>query len=193
MIALVVLTPTAATVTAQVQDYYKKVDHLSGEFTQKNSDKTFGRTTESKGTVVAVKPNKVKFGYGTKKTYVTDGKTFWAVDTMNKRVYTGPLKSDDRTNVLTFVTNDHLDKDFTITLSGDHTLELVPKVKDARVAKLVLVVDTSDGHVSEAIVTNEAGDTQDMTWKIDTKSKVDDKQFALDPAKELPDYEVKKQ
>ena len=185
---------TAQTVTAQVQSYYKAVQHVSGTFTELVTNQTFGTKQPSAGKVYAEKPDHARFDYldngSLKRAVITDGKDVWIVDPANQKVMTGPVGNSPAPAAIAFLTNGNLAADFTVTLTGKSTLELVPKAKSA-MAKLVLVVDPSDGHVTESIVTSSQGDTEDFTWTLDAKATVKSSLFTFNP-KSVPTYSIEK-
>jgi len=185
---------TAQTVVAQVQKYYASVQHVRGTFTEKVVNNTFGTNDTNEGKVYAEKPDHARLEYldkkgGTKRYFVTDGKTVWMVDAVNKVVRTGPVSGRAELTAFAFLSNGNLTADYNVTLTGSTILELVPKTKST-VAKLMLVVDTSDGHVTESIVTNANGDTDDFTWTLDPKGDVSSSWFSVDPNKLPSTYTV---
>src|SRR5262245_40059206 len=80
--------PKADDVIDKVQDFYKKVEHVTAKFRQQVTNVTFGDTKTSDGMVYIAKPGKMRWDYyskakkgkvSIKKSFISNGTELWVV------------------------------------------------------------------------------------------------------------------
>ena len=174
---------TAAELVDKVQDFYQKTKFLEAKFRQVITNKTFGRDTISDGKVYLAKPGKMRWDYYKlkkkkkkpvyTKSFISDGKTLWAVLVEDKQFYKKDLSKDMLPVAVSFLTGEgDLNRDFTASIDtktkhgtkSDVVLKLVPKKPSASYKTLWLVVDTKDHRVKSSIVLNTKGDTNKISF-----------------------------
>lgn len=184
----------AADTLKKVQGFYGAQTHLTSDFHQVVTP-AMGKAMTSDGKLWAMKPTSARMDYlRASKLYqrfTYDGtKGAWVhVPNLSINFFTGANMTVPP--AIAFLTGSaNLGKDFTIALDSTGRLELTPKQPTASMAKLTLVVDPKDGHVSESIVTGTNGDLEDVTFSaVDVTSKVSASDFVVDP-KAFPSYKV---
>jgi outer membrane lipoprotein carrier protein len=197
--------PSAKDVVAKVQGYYKKAEHLKGEFRQELVYDV-GAKKVSHGSLELAKPGKFKFDYaksvgtGIAKSVRSDGTHLWIVNHDNLEIDTKDISHDTTPAAVAVLTGADPTKDFTATLTtksgfGDDkatVVELDPRTPSAAYAKIYLVVDPNDGHVIESAVIDSSGNVNHIYFdKLDAKAKVGDSDFIVDPdAKDLKKYKL---
>lgn len=174
---------TAESMVAKVQGFYLNTKFLEARFRQIITNKTFGRDTISDGKVYLAKPGKMRWDYyKTKKkkkkavytkSFISDGKTLWAVLVEDKQYYKKDLSSDMLPVAVSFLTGQgDLNRDFNATLEknskysekGGIVLKLTPKKPSASYKVLWLVVDAKNFRVKSSIVLNSKGDTNKISF-----------------------------
>ena len=165
-------TPPPAQVLANVQAFYAKVQRVRARFEQEVRDPVFGRAEISTGRVWIAKPGKMRWDYANKKrssqpkrSFVFDGKTYYMVDHLTKRVQSASAAQNVLPAAISFLQGKgDLAREFHVKLdaSGTHgaapdlVLALAPKRPSAQYKQLYLVVDTTDWHVKRSIVIDPA-------------------------------------
>jgi chaperone LolA len=185
----------ASDLLAQVRATYAKAPQVTAHFEQTVINATFGRTTQSSGTLYVAKPDHFRWDYaaarqgGQGKSFIYDGKTLWVVDPPNLQVIKNSVTGSKLPAAIMFWTGDRdLTADFDAKLTDNHTIELVPKQASAQLAKLVLVIDGAT--VKQSIVIDSNGDKNMFTFSnVDTRSAIAPKFFAFDPRR-VPTYRV---
>jgi outer membrane lipoprotein-sorting protein len=190
-------TPSAATVLANVQTFYASQHQLTAAFHQVVTQPAFGTSAESDGSVRVAKPALFRFDYRSKKhtamkSFIFDGTIFWIIDVGNKQVFKTLLQ----TNVtlpaaVSFLTGaGNLTAQFNVALNTSGklgrasamVLELTPKQASARLRQLLFVVDPATWSVTESIVIDLSGNTQDITFgTLDFKSAIRPTLFQVNP------------
>jgi outer membrane lipoprotein-sorting protein len=199
--------PSAATMLANVQQFYAKANHLAAQFHQSVTNAMTNITKVSNGELWVATPAQLRWDYlekrpaGVKrsKTFVFDGATLWLVDHQNKKIFQNDVANSAVPAVVSFLTGGAaLTKEFNVALDTSGTfgganatvLALTPKQPSAQYKQLFFVVDRSDWHISESISINSNGDTNAFTFSsLDLKSTVDAGWFQVSPTK-LPSYEL---
>jgi outer membrane lipoprotein-sorting protein len=208
VVCVVVLTRLASAqspaIVAKMQHYYASASHLTAEFHQTVTNATFGTTHTSAGTLYVAKPSSFRWDYLDRgkyviKSFLFDGTTLWLVGHPNRQLVKANVNTSALPAAVAFLTGaGALSSQFTITLdtSGKHAgpgatvLALAPKQPSAAFKELHFVVDPSDGHVTESIVVDSSGDTNDFTFASpDTTKPVKPSWFAVDP-RALPTYKL---
>lgn len=194
-------------VVDKVQAFYVDTAHLRAKFRQTVVNKTFGRKTISDGRVYIKKPGKMRWDYYKKnkrtrktpntKSFISDGKTLWAVFHGNKEYYEKNIENDLLPVAITFLSGKgDLRTDFKAALDrsgkygkkSDYVLELTPKKPSAQYKMLWLVVDSKNYRVKQSIILNTKGDTNQFRFfEPNTSKSVKDYLFAFN-AKRLTDY-----
>jgi outer membrane lipoprotein-sorting protein len=196
--------PSATDVVAKVQTFYKKADHLKGQFRQEVVSNLDGAKRVSHGSLELARPGKLRFDYaksvgtGVAKSVRSDGTHLWIVNHDNLEIDTKDISHDTTPAAVAVLTGADPTKDFTATLTtksgfGDDTstvVELDPRKPSAAYAKIYLVVDPKDGHVIESAVIDSSGNVNHVYFdKLDAKASVAASDFIVDPdAKDLKKY-----
>lgn len=201
-------SPSADDVLAKVQAYYKKIDHLKGEFHQEVVNPTFGTTKKSHGQIWLARPRKLRLDYaksvgtGTKpkRSFRTDGTHLWDVDHDNLEITKKDLSTDVTPVAVGVLTGVDVRKDYTPSLasnsgfggSGDVVVELDAKQPNAGAKQVFVVVDPKDGRVKESAVVDSEGNVNHLVYdKLDPKADVKESDFVVDAdAKEFKTYKV---
>lgn len=190
---------TAPAVVTRVQDYYRGIDHARVRFTQEVTNVTFGRTDSAGGTVWLARPGKMRWQYEGKprkgkvpvaKDFLSDGKTLYLLDHENRQVVHQRIADSALPAAVAFLQGQgSLASDYHALLetrggygpAGSVVLRLDPKAPTAQLASLHLVVDPTDFHVAETIVTDGAGNTSRFRFEpLDTASAIRDATFRVD-------------
>jgi outer membrane lipoprotein-sorting protein len=167
--------PSAATVLANVQQFYAKTKQLTATFRQTVTLATYNTSNTSDGHLWVLKPSDVRADYVVKrhgavvitKSFVFDGATLWLVDHDNKQLVQMPAQSSALPAAVSFVTGGTaLASQFAAVVVGSGkfgtkqtvVLRLTPKQPSAACKELFLVVEPADWHVKESIVINSNGD-----------------------------------
>lgn len=199
--------PSAATVLANVQQFYANASHMTAQFRQVVTNATFGTTKASDGKLWVAKPVQFRWDYLEKKqnvvtvakTFAFDGTTLWLVDHENKQILQNQVQSSVLPAAVSFLTGaGNLAMQFNVALSASGTyggksatvLELTPKQPSAPYKQLFFVVDPADWHISESIVIDSSGDTNDFKFfHSDLTSTVKARWFQVNPSS-LPTYRL---
>lgn len=188
--------PAAEAVAKKVQAFYGAQKHLTADFHQVVTP-AFGSSKQkvSDGKLWAMKPTSARMDYlRAQKLYRRfnyDGTVMTYVDVSNLSIERFTGQNLTIPPAILFLTGSAtLGKDFNLALDPSGKLELTPKQPSAALAKLQLVVDPKDGHVSESIVTGSSGDVEDVTFSnVDTATAVGASDFVV-VLKNFPNYKV---
>jgi len=199
--------PNAQTVLANVQNYYATPKQMTAQFRQEVTNGTFGQTQKSDGTLYVEKPSNVRFDYSLKtsagvkpdKTFVLNASTMWLVDHKNKKIIQTPVQGTVLPAAMSFLTGGgNLASQFKVAVNtsgkygaaGMTVLELTPKQPSAQYKQVFFVVDPSNWHISESIVIDANGNTNDFHfYSPDLQKPLDAKMFTVNPAS-MPLYQV---
>ncbi len=178
----VAAAPTAEEAVKKVQAFYNSTKSFTASFTQTVTNQTFNRRKPkvSQGKAYILKPGKMRFDYAdaskksVSKSFISDGKSLWAVMHNNKQYYKSSLSNSALPTAVSFLmgTGDLL-TDFNVSFDtagkygskSDVLLLLIPKSPSARYKKLWLVIDTSNYSVKESIVLNSKNDTNSIRFR----------------------------
>ncbi len=179
----VAAAPTAEEAVKKVQAFYNSTKSFTASFTQTVTNQTFNRRKPkvSPGKVYILKPGKMRFDYenpakkgSVSKSFISDGKSLWAVMHNNKQYYKSSLSNSALPTAVSFLmgTGDLL-TDFNVSFDtagkygskSDVLLLLIPKSPSARYKKLWLVIDKSNYSVKESIVLNSKNDTNSIRFR----------------------------
>ena len=137
--------PTAEHVAAQVQAFYDQTRTVRTAFHQTHYDRTYRRTTRSRGVLTIHRPGKLRFDYlgGNGKVVVSNGRTITVYEPGDDggpgQYAQAPVQSDSIPSALAFLTGQQrLDSDFRFRLMNNerfgwdgHVLELRPRTPEA--------------------------------------------------------------
>lgn len=173
---------SALQLLTEVEDNYKKPQHLLATFDQTIFNPVTGLTQPAIGTFRVEKPNKLRFDFlqpkrkdpKPKVTYVFDGKVLWAIDYGNKQVAQKSAEGNELPSMVTFFLGaGTLSRDFNVAsaTTADATLVpadatglvLTPKKPSAAYAKIVLVIDAKR-MVTQTSIVNSSGVVQTMKF-----------------------------
>ena len=190
-------TPSAATVLTSVQAFYASQNHMTAAFHQVVTQAAFGTTTTTDGSVRVAKPALFRFDYLSKKntatrSFIFDGKVLWVIDVANKQIFKNQVQTNATLPAaVSFLTGaSNLATQFNVALNtsgkfGRATttvLELTPKQASAQFKQLFFIVDPATWAVTESIVIDSSGNTQDITFaNPDFKSPIKPTLFQVNP------------
>jgi len=162
--------PTAALLD-KVQGYYAKIEDYRADFIQIYTKVALSRTTEQRGELMLKKPGSMRWTYKkpVEKLWVVDGDTLYVVDPEFEQVFVDKnFKTEELQNSISFLWGrGKLDTSFDAKIGkaetykatkGHEVLELRPKA-GATYSKMVLIVDSASGAVTESIIYETAGNT----------------------------------
>ena len=194
--------PTAQAALANVQKFYANASQLTAEFHQVVTNQAFGTSSSSDGKLWVAKPSLLRADYYAKqraavtvtKTFIFDGTTVWAIDHGNKQILKSAAPQSALPAAVSFLTGGALASQFNVTraASGANSivLELTPKQPSAQYKQLFFHVDTASWNVTESIVVDASGDTNDFTFVApNLTAPVKASWFVVDPAS-LPNYKL---
>lgn len=199
--------PSAATVLANVQQFYATASHMTAQFRQVVTYATFNTTKASDGKLWVAKPTQFRWDYLKKKqnvvtvakTFAFDGTTLWLLDHENKQILQNQAQSSVLPAAVSFLTGaGSLATQFNVALNTSGTygskstmvLELTPKQPSAQYKQVFFVVEPSNWHISESIVIDSNGDTNDFKFfNSDLTSTVKPQWFQVNPSS-LPAYKL---
>jgi len=192
--------PTADQVVDRVQAFYKQNEQLTAKFRQVYTNATFGKKSVSDGMVwLKKRGGKMRWDYYKKsrgdtpptvsKSFLSDGKTLWAVEHDNKQYFKRSLKDAVLPVAVTFLTGQGdlkqnfkatLDKSGTYGSKRDHVLKLIPLAPSAQYKTLWLVVSPDNFRVTQSIVLESSGNTNHFRFFAPNFDKdVKDQWFVL--------------
>ncbi len=189
---------TADAIVAKVQGVYKSTKQLTANFEQNYTNVAFGSKKKSTGKLYVKKPGKMRWDYAAKKgsgmkvrkSFLSDGTTFWAVEHHNKQVFKKSLKDDVMPVIVSFLLGQgDLRKEYIATLetskkyggASDIVLKLTPKKKSTVYKNLFLVIDSATSHVKESVVIEYSNNVNHVKFiGSNTTKEVSDKWFSFD-------------
>ncbi len=187
----------AGEIVERIQKFYEKTGGLTAKFQQRYKNTTFGKTTKSSGKVYIKKPGKMRWDYAEKvrgktktvKSFVSDGKTLWAVEHDNKQAFKKDLEKDLLPVAVTFLYGEgDLARDFDAEMEtkkkfgkkGEYVLKLTPKKPSAQYKTLWLVVSPDNFRVRRSIVLEPSGNTNAFTfYEPNVKAATKDSWFVV--------------
>lgn len=192
--------PSAATVLANVENFYAGASHLTAKFRQVVTYAAYGTSKTSDGKLWVVKPSELRWDYLEKnrklptKSFVVEGATLWLVDHGNQQIFKNQTTGSVLPAAVSFLTGaSTLSKDFDVALGTDPhatVIELTPKQPSAAYKRLRFVVDPRDWHITESFVIGANGDTNDFKFYTpDLATTIASSLFKVDPTS-LPTYKL---
>ena len=191
---------SANQVVDRVQSFYKTNEQLTAKFRQVYSNVTFGKKSVSDGKVwLKKRGGKMRWDYYKKargnmmptvnKSFLSDGKTLWAVEHDNKQYFKRSLKDAVLPVAVTFLTGQgdlkqnfkaSLDRSGTYGSKRDHVLKLIPLSPSAQYKTLWLVVSPDNYRVTQSVVLESSGNTNHFRFFTPNFTKeVKDQWFVL--------------
>lgn len=164
---------TAARVAAQVQSFYDQTTTLRTSFSQSHYDRTYQRTTQSRGVLTIARPGKLRFDYlgGSGKVVVSDGRMLTVYEPDEEGgagQFARTELREDVSSALGFLTGQaRLDRDFRFRLVdasryrwNGHVLELRPIRPEPGYRRLLVFVGNDPamaGVVQRMLIEDHAG------------------------------------
>lgn len=172
-----------ATVVERVQKRYDGAADFRARFNQTLNSAAFKRKTSLTGEVLLKKPGRMRWNYQTPdpKMYLADGNLLWLYEPEDQQAFKQDLRSSQLPAALAFLTGKgQLATEFEISFDklprvgrpGDYVLSLSPRQPQAQVKSLIFVVDPRTFHVTESLITDAQGNTNDLLFsdiKINTR------------------------
>ena len=169
-------TLTSAKVVERVQAFYDKTRAFSADFSQRYTFRATRRVMRSSGKVSFKKPGMMHWNYtrGTKKMFISDGKTLWIYQPEDNQVMVQPFAHRKLSSSLQFLWGQgRLGQEFHIMFikkkslkrPGHHVLKLIPKKNEGYFKELIFVVDGQTYQVRETFVIDLVGNINHMTFK----------------------------
>ena len=198
--------PSATTVLANVERYYAGTKQLSTSFRQYVTNATFHTTSTADGSLWLLRPGSYRFDYLEKgkadvritRSVIDDGTTRWVIDHDRRQMTKNPGPNPALTMALSFFEPANLSTRFDVVLNPSSrfgradsvVLELTPKQASVGM-QLTFVVSTADWHVSESIVIDGNGNTDDFTFNATNLTRpVKATWFQAEPSGVLRHYRV---
>lgn len=148
-----------------LQKVYGANKSFSAHFEQKLFNKILRREDSSTGTLVFLKPNKIRWEYlkPQKKFFIFNGKTLWIYQEQDKQLMINQCFKEDLLSAsLSFLINPQaLDKDFLVVqlpgTKSETQLRLTPKKAHPVIGEMVLVLDPKNFHIKKSIIKDRQG------------------------------------
>jgi len=135
-------------VVKQIQEKYAGIHDLTGTFIQKSYIKDLEDTQEYSGTFFIKKPSQMMWEYAAprdEKVIINDTDTWIYKKSQNQVIKTKFTKeSYSQVPISLLASLEHIDTDFDITVTGENSLQLVPKRKIGFIKTLVLETASGD-------------------------------------------------
>lgn len=197
----------AVTVVDEVQKFYANIKQVTALFRQSVTNNTFGTTKTSDGTILIMKPGKMRWDYKekkgnqikTKKSFISNGTNLYVVEHDNMQVMKKNLQQDLMPVAVTFLYGKgNLKDEFTPTLDtsgkyggkGEYVLKLTPKKPSAQYKTLFLVVSKQDYHVTQSIIIDSSDNVNHFRFYAPNFTKaIDAGLFEFNP-KSVPTYRM---
>jgi outer membrane lipoprotein-sorting protein len=203
------LPATAAGVVDRVQQFYARIQQVTARFHQAVTYETYGTTKDSTGTVMVMKPGKMRWDYAdkklkngiaaTKKTVISNGASVYIVEHDNKQVLKQTVQQDLMPVAVSFLYGKgdlkaaftpELDTTGTYGAKDDLVLKLTPRQPSAQYKNLYLVVSSKDFHVSQSVIIDSSNNVNRFEFlDPDFETPIQDATFELDP-RSVKDYRV---
>jgi outer membrane lipoprotein carrier protein len=198
--AAVAPAKSATEVVNEVQRFYAGINQVTAKFKQSVTNKTFGSTKTSEGTVWLMKPGKMRWDYQekkngvwkVKKSFISDSKDLYVIEHDNKQVVKKNLENDLMPVAVTFLYGKgNLNSEFNAEIDstgkygskGDIVLKLTPKKPSAQYKNLYLVVASDDYRVKQSVIIDASENVnQFQFFEPDFKKHLKDTIFVFNPA-----------
>ncbi len=176
-------------ILSQVEANYQKIENFQSGFVQQSYFIGADEWQESKGTLCYQKPGKMNWQYFApdEQAFVSTGKVVYWYQPKEKQVTIRNLNTSFSSEIpLSFLLGvGKLAKDFKMQELCETTdgflLKLNPNTKSDSLSEFYLLVDKNDYFPKGARIIDSGGnETKVQFFKIDTKIKLDDKEFAFD-------------
>lgn len=180
LVAAAGVPSTATEIVDRVQQFYAGIKQVTAQFRQSVTNNTFGSTKTSDGSVLIMKPGKMRWDYydkkkdpkdpgkeivEVKKSFISNGSYLYVIEHDNKQVVKKNLQQDLMPVAVSFLYgkgdlraefNAELDKTGKYGEKDDLVLRLTPKQPSAQYKNLYLVVSPKDFHVSQSVIVDSS-------------------------------------
>jgi outer membrane lipoprotein carrier protein len=180
LVAAAGVPSTATEIVDRVQQFYAGIKQVTAQFRQSVTNNTFGSTKTSDGSVLIMKPGKMRWDYydkkkdpkdpskeivEVKKSFISNGSYLYVIEHDNKQVVKKNLQQDLMPVAVSFLYgkgdlraefNAELDKTSKYGEKDDLVLRLTPKQPSAQYKNLYLVVSPKDFHVSQSVIVDSS-------------------------------------
>ena len=180
LVAAAGVPSTATEVVDRVQQFYAGIKQVTAQFRQSVTNSTFGSTKTSDGSVLIMKPGKMRWEYvekkkdpkdpskeivEVKKSFISNGSYLYVIEHDNKQVVKKNLQQDLMPVAVSFLYgkgdlraefNAEIDKTAKYGEKDDIVLRLTPKQPSAQYKNLYLVVSPKDFHVSQSVIVDSS-------------------------------------
>jgi len=187
--------PEAAAVLEKLQAACATLQDLSARFRQTATNRSLGQVQEASGEVFLKRPGKMRWEYRKpdERLYVTDGKTLWAYNPLDKQVMVQEVEAAFTSRLpLAFLAGDcQLRNAFQVSLlehagtraaAGSAILDLRPKQPEGGIDRMLLEVNLQTGLVERATLFDAAGNTTVIALSdIAVNPGLPDRQFSFSP------------
>ena len=199
---------TADDAVTKVQAFYANINQVSAKFRQHVANATFGSDSTSDGAVYIQKPGKMRWEYVVTrkgapvvtKLFVSNGTWLYVVEKDNLQVSKKDLSHEAMPVAISFLYgkgdlkstfNAELDPSSSYGGKDKVVLKLTPKQPTAQYKTLVLVVNASDYHVTQSIITDSNNNTNRFEFfEPNFKAAIPAAKFEFDPKKDTPNYRL---
>lgn len=205
LVAAAGIPSTATEVVDRVQQFYAGIKQVTAQFRQSVTNNTFGSTKTSDGSVLIMKPGKMRWDYlekkkdpkdpskeivEVKKSFISNGSYLYVVEHDNKQVVKKNLQQDLMPVAVSFLYgkgdlraefNAELDKTGKYGEKDDIVLRLTPKQPSAQYKNLYLVVSPKDFHVSQSVIVDSSSNVNHFRFFApDFEKPIKDSLFEFD-------------
>jgi outer membrane lipoprotein carrier protein len=205
LVAAAGVPSTATEVVDRVQQFYAGIKQVTAQFRQAVTNNTFGSTKTSDGSVLIMKPGKMRWDYldkkkdpkdpgkeivEVKKSFISNGSYLYVVEHDNKQVVKKNLQQDLMPVAVSFLYgkgdlraefNAELDKTGKYGEKDDLVLRLTPKQPSAQYKNLYLVVSPKDFHVSQSVIVDSSSNVNHFRFFApDFEKPIKDSLFEFD-------------
>ena len=186
------MAPSASQVLANVQQHYATKPQLTLEFSERNTNATFGSTTTSEGTFLFSRPGLFRIDYLAPSrrphaTLIFDGSTSWWIDHRAQQI-TARCSSGPFFEIGDFLAGGNLATRFDLAFAAD-TLILTPKQPSTSVQSVSLVIDPRTWEVKELTIVDPTGNIEAFSLTGTSARPIPPTLFLFRPAR-LPTYKL---
>lgn len=198
---------SASDIVNEVQKFYAGIKQVTASFRQSVTNKEFGQTKNSDGTLWLMKPGKMRWDYlgkkagkvEVKKSFISNGSYLYVVEHDNKQIMKKNLQNDLMPVAVSFLYGKgDLQAEFTAELDktgkygdkGDLVLKMTPKKASAQYKNLFLVVAPDNFRVKQSIIVDSSGNVNHFKfYKPDFEKALKPSIFEFDE-RSLKNYRI---
>lgn len=184
-------TIEADKIVSSIENFYKKIEDFSGDFSQEVIRKFPKRLFHREGKVFFKRPGFMKWDYinPEKIQYIYDGEILWIYQVEDFIVYKQNVKKNELYNSLRFLSTKEvkLKEEFDISIKGKNKngvvkLKLKPK-REENFKTLFLFVEPSSGEIKETLLIDQLNNESHIIFKNISYKEVDKNLFKFEPPK----------